>query len=114
MVAFQDVKYETNEGDISLMRLLPDRASVAGTEPTNDANTSLRVKVSKSDREFGIRPRGVRLSRIVGTAPDTFRRYSFLPVTTPTAFATAAFQLGATITIGDTDWTVSARIEEDY
>lgn len=114
MVAFQDVKYETNEGDISIMRLLPSRAAVAGTQPADASNTSLRVKISKSDREFGVRPRGVRLSRIVGTAPDTFRRYSFLPVTTPTAFATAAFQLGATIAIDGTDWTVSARIEEDY
>lgn len=114
MVANAVVKYESNSGQIYQLSLNPDRAAAAGTEPTGGVTSDIKAKVSKSNREFGIRPRGVRLSRVVGTAPDTFRKYSFLPVLTPVAFATADFQLGATITIGGVVWTVVVRIGEDF
>lgn len=114
MVAFENVKYESDTGDIHLMRLLPVRAAVAGTPPAAATTSSIKVKVSKTNGEYGIRPRGVTLSRVLGTAPDTFSKTSFLPVVTPADFATSTFQLGETVTIDSVVWTIISRKAEDY
>lgn len=114
MVARTQTKYESDSGDIHFIALSPDFATAAGTPPTGAINNDIKAKVSKSNREYGIRPRGVRLSRTIGTAPDTFKKYTFLPVLTPTAFGGAGFQLGATVTIGTTDYVVVSRNPEDY
>lgn len=114
MPAKVTTKYEADNGDIHGIILSPDFSAQAGTPPTGDVSSPIKAKVSKSNREFGIRPRGCRLSRIIGTAPDTFKKYAFLPVLTPAAFATAAFAIGATITIDGTDWTIAAKVGEDY
>jgi len=107
-------KYEADGGQIHLLTMDADRLAVAGAEPTAASNSSIRAKISKSNREYGIRPRGVRLARTVGTAPDTFSKYAFLPVLTPTAFNGTGFTLGGTITIGTIEWQIIARISEDY
>lgn len=107
-------KYEANSGQIHQVVMDADRIAVAGTPPAGAVTSSIRAKVSKSNREYGIRPRGVRLGREIGTAPDTFVKYSFLPVLTPAAFATAAFALSATITYGGFTWEVIARVSEDF
>lgn len=114
MVAFTDTKYESDLGSIHRILLSPDYAAQAGTPPTGAVDNDIRPKVSKNNNEFGIRPRGVRLSRTVGTAPDTFKKYAFLAVLTPTAFNGATFNPGATVTIGTTAYTVVARVPEDY
>ena len=114
MVAFVQTKYEADSGDIHGIRLTPDYSAAAGTAPTGDVNNSIKVKVSKTNREFGIRPRGVRLSRTVGTAPDTFKKYAFLPVLGAVEFAGAGFAIGTTITIGGIDYTVIAKVPEDF
>jgi hypothetical protein len=107
-------KYEADNGQIHLINLDADRLAEAGTPPAGDSNSSIRAKVSKTNREYGIRPRGVRLARTVGTAPDTFVKYSFLPVLTPAAFNGAGFSLGGSITIGTIQWEIIARINEDF
>lgn len=107
-------KYEADSGQIHLLTMNADRLAVAGAPPAGDSNSSIRAKVSKSNREYGIRPRGVRLGRTVGTAPDTFTKYSFLPVLTPTAFNGTGFTLGGSITIGTIEWEIIARVAEDY
>lgn len=114
MPAYTSTKYEADNGDIHGILLSPDKAAVAGTAPTGDTSSPVKVKVSKSNREFGIRPRGVRLSRIIGTAPDTFKKYAFLPVLTPADYATSAFAIGAEITIGGVVWVVASKEGEDY
>ena len=114
MVAKTTLKYQADSSEIHGLILDPNRAAQAGTEPTGDVSSNIKVKVSKGNKEYGIRPRGVRLARIVGTAPDTFRKYSFLPVLTATAFASATYAVGATITIDGVEWEVAAKVPEDY
>lgn len=108
------VKYESNSGSLHSLLLDPDRASEAGTEPTGTEVSKIKAQISKTNKEFGLRPRGVRLARTIGTAPDTFKKYTFLPVLTPAEFNSATFALGATITIGTTNWVIVGAVEEDY
>ena len=114
MVAKQLVKYEAENQVVHGLLLDPDRAAVAGAEPAGAIGSPIRASVSKGNREHGLRPRGVRLVRTIGTAPDTFKRYSFLPVLTITAYASAAFNVGTVIQIDGIDWTISAKVGEDY
>ena len=114
MVAKVPIKYEANSGNIHQMQLSPDFAAAAGTEPTGAVDSDIIPKVSKSDREFGIRPRGVRLVRTVGTAPDTFKKYTFVPVMTATEWNSATYAKGATVTVGSIDYVVSSRLDEDF
>jgi len=113
-MAYTITKYQSDEETIHPIRIQSDRVAEAGAAPTGETNSNIKAKISKSAREFGLRPRGVRLVRTVGTAPDTFKKYTFLPVLTETAFNTAAFAPGETITLGTVNWTISARVVEDY
>jgi hypothetical protein len=106
-------KYEDEDGNIHPIRLNSTHSAVAGTPPSGAVDSDISAKVSKSSRAYGLRPRGVRLSRIVGTSPDQFKRYSFLPVLTPTALAGSGFNIGSTITIDSVAWTVAKRVAED-
>lgn len=114
MTTFTNGKYESDSGDIHPIRLDPLRYAQAGTEPTGNINNDIKVKVSKTDREFGIRPRGVTLAREIGTAPDTFKKYSFLPILLASEFGNTSFAIGATITIDGVAWEVIAKKAEDY
>jgi hypothetical protein len=114
MVAFINTKYEGDNGDIHGILLHPDKAAVAGTAPTGTVSSPVKVKISKTNKEYGIRPRGVKLVRILGTAPDTFKKYAFLPVLTSTAFGTGTFAIGSEITVGSVSWTVTSKQGEDY
>lgn len=114
MAVLSTGKYESDSGAIHKISLSPDRLAAAGTQPTGNVSTDIRAQISKSNREFGIRPRYVTLSRTIGTGTNAYKRYTTLPVLTPTEFASAAFQLEATITIGGIEWTIIARSREDY
>lgn len=114
MPARTRTKYEADDSAIHAISMTPDFAARAGAAPTGAVNSPIRVKISKSNRAYGIRPRGVTLARTIGTAPDTFTKTTFLPVLTPTAFASATFALDAKITIGSTEWTVVSKRGEDY
>lgn len=114
MVARLDTKYESDAGTIHRLLLSPDFGAAAGTAPTGAIDSEVRPKITKGNTEFGLRPRGVRLSVTVGTSPNTFKKYAFLPVLTPTAFGSATFALGATVSVGGVDYTVVGRLPEDY
>lgn len=113
-MAFVQTKYEANNGEIYGIRLETLTAGAAGGAPAGAVTQPQNVQVSKGNREFGIRPRGVRLKRNAGTALVPSYRYKFLPVLTIAGAALAGFQKGATIQIGGTDWDVTAIIPEDY
>ena len=106
------VKYESDTGLVHPMKVDSTRTTHIGTAPTGAYDTKISVKQSKSKSEAGIKPRGVRLSRILGTAPDTFSKTTFLPVVTVTALATSAFDIGATITINSIAWKVESKVGE--
>ena len=114
MVARADTKYEGNDASVHRILLTPEYAAAAGSPPTGAVDNDIRPKVSKTNGEFGLRPRGVRLSRTIGTAPDTFKKYAFLPVLTIANFNSPTFANGATVTIGSDTWTIVAKVAEDY
>lgn len=108
-------KIYTDDAGVTHPIRVSDPTATAGIfTASGTATSNVIAKVSKSNREFGLRPRGVRLSRLVGTAPDQATRYKFLPVATLAAYTGAAFAPNATITIGSNTWTVDTREPEDY
>lgn len=114
MAVLNDAKYESDTGQIYPIRLTDATLAAAGPEPAGGITENVRVKVSKTNREFGIGPRKVTLSRIAGAAPDNFRVYAELPVLTPASFNSAAFTIGATITLGGTAFVIIGKQGEDF
>lgn len=113
MAANVNTKYESDSGDIHPIRLRPDTNAVVGTAPAGAVNNNIRVKVSKGSRQFGIKPRGVVISRTRGTAPDTFQVTQFIPVLSASAFGNSPFSLGSTISYKGVSWTVVSLKSED-
>ena len=107
-------RYLADNNDVHAIRLSPARLAVAGAPPAGAVTSEINVKVSKSNREYGIRPRGVVLSRPVAPGPDDKIFRSFLPVLTPTAFASATFAKGANLIVGGTTWIIISKQNEDY
>lgn len=108
-MAFVDRAYETDVGVVALIRQSDaEVAASGGAGGTVDA--PFHVLASGSRRRFGIHARGVRLTRVVGTAPNTFTKSSFLCF--PTSAAYDAIAVGSTITVGANSWTVSAKVAE--
>lgn len=113
-MAFTNGKYEADSGLIHPIRMDSLRYAAAGTPPNGESSSSIKAEIGKSNREFGLRPRGVTLGRTLGTAPDTFVRYSFLPVLRAADFVDATFAAGATITIDSVVWTIISKQNEDF
>ena len=107
-------RYETDGGDIHPITMKPATYTVAGTPPSGTPTQNIKVQISKSSRSYGLKPRGLTLSRTLGTAPDTFTKSAFLPILTPADFALPGNQNGSSITIGGVIWIVVGRRGEDY
>jgi len=106
--------YTAESGDTHPIRLNADSATAGSFAAGATATSDIIAKVSKSDREFGLRPRGVRLSRNIGTDEIPNMRYRFLPVATESAYDAAAFNTNADVTVGSLTWQVVTRVPEDY
>lgn len=106
--------YTDDEGEVHPIRLDDDTATAGGFTNTTATTSNIIAKVSKGNREFGLRPRGVRLSRTVGTAPNQATRSKFLPVATEAGYDAAAFNPNSEVTIGSNTWNVTTRVPEDY
>lgn len=112
-MAFVDAKYETDNDLVVSIRTDTDLTGLMGTPAAGGVDLNIHCIVNGNrSREFGIHPRGVTLSRTLGTAPDTFKKYKFLPALTLEALATTAFNVGATVTIGTIEWTVIDQVSE--
>lgn len=104
--------YTCDDGDRKSVRLNAERATAGGfSEGATDDDDS--AKISKSNREFGLRPRGVRLSKNDGSATDPNMKYSFLPVATATAYNSTSYSKGTQITIGSDTWEVTSKVAEN-
>lgn len=114
MAAKTTTQYEANDGSVHSLLLDQDRFAAAGTPTTNAIDSPIKAQISKGNKEFGLRPRGVRLARLVGAPPDTFRKYTFLPVLTIADYNSAGFAIGASISIGGVAWEVVGKVPEDY
>lgn len=104
--------YTADDGDRKSIRLSADRATAGGfAEGATDDDDS--VKVSKTNREFGMRPRGVRGSRNIGSEEEPNMRYTFLPVATEALFNGAAYSKGATFTTDGETYTITSKVAEN-
>lgn len=104
-------KYEANGGSIHKIRLTSKTVTIAGAAPSGDVDSDIPAKVSKSNGEFGIRPRGLRLTRVVGTGATAFRQYAFVPVLTQTVWN--GFEVNGTVTYDGNSWTIATKVNED-
>lgn len=108
-MAFVDRAYETDFGVVATIRQSTEEAAASGgAGGTVDA--PFHVLSSGSRRRFGVHARGVRLTRLVGTAPNQFTKGSFLAFPTPAAWTAAT--VGSSITVGANQWTVSSKVAE--
>lgn len=110
-MAFVNAKYEsTTLSGICLCRLSDGEFGVTGAEPAAAVDRSVKAYASGSRRRHGIHTRGIVVSKVFGTAPDTFKRYKFLTVLTTAAWA--AYNVGDIVTIGTEAWNVVRKIGE--
>jgi hypothetical protein len=107
-MAFKTFAYNANDGEIYKIRLTDVTAGAGGFTSQTGFTSEVYAKVSKSNREFGIRPRGVRVSRMDGNA----KVYRFLPVATPAALE--AILAAGNVNIGGEGWNVTTSVAEDY
>ena len=112
-------KYEADDGAIHSMQMSAAKVAADGNaEPAAAIDSPIKVKISKSNRSFGIRPRGIRLSRVLtggsGAEAVSATKYAFLPIRTKAIFDGATLAKGTTITIGALVWTIGDRVAEDY
>ena len=113
-MTFTTTKYESDKALVHPIRIKTSRLAASGTPPEGAQTSDIIVKISKGNNEFGIRPRGVRCFRLIGTAPNQFKKYTFVPVLTLDSFASATYSVGAQLTIDGVEWTVGGKRPEDY
>lgn len=107
-------KYEDDAGEVHPLRISEAFYTAAGSPPGGDITSNIKAKISKSDREFGLGCRGARLGRVVGTAPESFIKYSFIPILTAAQYNTGDFVVGGTVAIDGVTWTIVSLKPEDY
>ncbi len=105
-MSFRVYPYTADNGDTYRIRLDEDTAAAGGFTGVADAR-DLFVKVSKSNREFGMRPRGIRASRVSNNRVT----YRLIPMATQSDLNSAASS--QTITVGSATWTVVSVANED-
>lgn len=114
-MAFQvGAKYEDDAGVIHPLKITTGFYSAAGSPPAGDITSNVKAQIYKTNREFGLGCRGARLARVVGTAPNTFVKYAFIPILTASAYNTGSFVVGGTVTINSVSWTIISLKPEDY
>jgi hypothetical protein len=111
-------KYEADNGAIHRIQLSAAKLAVASnTVPTAAIDSTVKVKISKGNREFGLRPRGVTMFRTLtgGTGGSAVSKnvYTFLPILSKTVFDGATFASETTHTYKGNTWTVLDKRQED-
>lgn len=108
-MTFSTTKYQTNGGDIFFIRLSADIKVLAGVAPTGTPTTNLFVKVSKTGREFGLRPRYALYAQSIVSGTHNFKVYLKIPKLTETALAASP----ATQTYKGEDYDLVRLVGED-
>lgn len=78
--------------------------------PSQPATVDESVQVGSNRRSLGLHARGLRLSRLVGTAPNTFSRTTFMPICTLAQYTT--IQIGTELTVNGVAYRVSKKVPE--
>lgn len=109
-MGFRTLKYEADNGDIHPIRVASSYVTAIGAEPSGAISNDLNARTRKGNREFGLRARGHRFYREVGSGDDTFRRYAFVPKMTEAAWSATP---SGTVTFAGETWTFLSRVPED-
>lgn len=119
MGGIQRVKYKTDGNNI--FNVLLDESTgidlVIGAAVADAYTENMTIRVSKNNREVGIKPRMVLLTREIGAlTPDanclvqTGERYKRVPI--PTKERWDAIALNSTFTIAGTEYRVKKKLDE--
>lgn len=112
MARMKNTKYKADGGSIHPIRVRQATFdTIQGTEPTGEVSSQVRAKISKSKREFGLRPRMVLIARTRGAGADTFTEYATLPVLDPDDFnsSTGGWVQGSSLSYKSQTWEIVAR-----
>lgn len=103
--------YTANAGTIHPIRISQPVLDAQPTAPSAaDYTSRISAKVSRSKREMGLRPRGLRCVLIETSGDIQQKSYKFLPILVATNWDTTKNL--ATIDIDGTEWAVIAADEE--
>lgn len=112
-MAFRKYKYTADNGLVHPIRL-SDKVAAAqlptAASPGGPYDSLISADVQNSNREIGLRPRKVRLSRRAGTAPNEKVYYNTMPVCVPAGVA--ALVAAGTVNIGGVTWNVDGAVAE--
>lgn len=115
-MAFQDYKYESDDGDIYKLRMDPvlKAAIAANAEPAGALTKPFHIATTPGRRNFGINPRAVVATRTFGTAPDNGVKRIEIPIFDPAQIEgdPAAIAVGSTFTYKTFTWTIASVIPE--
>lgn len=112
---FKLVSYTTDAGTVVRIRMSKQAQDFAGqgtlTAVPGDDKVFAYASNPGSKKKKQLNARGVILTREVGTAPNTFNRRTFVPITTASALA-ALTTGGAAISYGGNTWTIASKVSE--
>lgn len=112
MPAMVHTRYLADSGAIHPIRLRYNTAAIVGADaPGSSVTSSIQVKVSKSKRQFGLRPRGIQIGRSLVSGDITQIEYAFLPVLTPAALN--GYKKEDTISYNGATWRVVSIVPEN-
>lgn len=112
---FKYVSYTTDSGTVVRLRMSAQARAFTGQGPTDTAIDDEKIFAFASNpgskRKKALNARGVVLSREVGTAPNTFVRRTFVPITTKGALDLITINT-AVPAYGGNAWVVADKIDE--
>jgi hypothetical protein len=104
--------YETDDGPLHPIRISAAKLALAGTVPTGGTFPPF-VKISKSTRSFGIKPRYALATTPNGATVGPTVAYERFICLSVSAFGTAPFAVNSTFTYKGKTYTVVKLIKED-
>jgi hypothetical protein len=104
--------YQTDDGPLHPIRMSAAKLALAGAVPSGGTYPPF-VKISKSTREFGIRPRYALATTPNGATVGPTVAYERFICLTDTGFGTAPFAVGSTFTYKSKTYTVVKLVPED-
>lgn len=121
MADFERKKYESDRGNVFYCRMDNYSAvqTVAGSEPEGEVTEELTILVSKTDGEFGIRPRLAIYKRPLGEANTDGDRYvkqgaayKRVAILTPARYVELDADTAPDIVIGGITFKYNGKLQE--
>lgn len=104
--------YTDNDGDTHFCRVGTKAFAAGGFTTGSSPSSKIPAKVSKNNKEFGLRPRMLAISRPANPGPTEKVYRQRIPIATQSLWN--ASTVGSTIGYGGETWVVDDQIPEDY